>query len=128
MIVVDWGNADESLLIMKFIEKWTLEEYQDTNYKAYDMINQQSHPVVVIVDMRQSDGTPRGFLHASHQFAKMRPAHMLTSVVLADSAVWKTLWQTAIHLYGAIENGNITFVDTVDKAYKVANDYLMDAK
>ena len=52
MIQVDWGNAEETFLVMRFSKVWTTEEYEAAILLARKYILSKLYTVDVIVDMR----------------------------------------------------------------------------
>ena len=61
-IELDWGNAEETILIWTCDTEWTADEYYQAVYDCVEMIDQKPHSVHVMVDM---------------QFNRMRPAMLL---------------------------------------------------
>jgi len=124
MITVDWGNYEESLLVMIFVSKWSLDDYHDAIKQAYQLGQSKPYPIAFMVDMRRSSGAPHGFLYTSYQYARMQPNNTRCMVIISKSTIWQKLWQTALLIYGPIANSNVIFVDSVDKAYEITVSHL----
>ena len=54
MIKVDWGNYEESLVVLVFEDRWSLTDLRAAVTKTYALMNSKPHEVVAIVDVRRS--------------------------------------------------------------------------
>ena len=58
-IRIGWGDADKAYIYVQFIGYWSLEEYDAVCQKWGELIQEVEHPLSVIANFADSQGTPR---------------------------------------------------------------------
>ena len=86
-IRIGWGDADKAYIYVQFIGYWSLEEYDAVGQKWSELVQQVDHPLSVIANFVDSQGTPR---NAWRHVARSLPIFMEKGdiiVILGMSAV-----------------------------------------
>ncbi|GAB4519557.1 MAG: hypothetical protein OHK0046_28620 [Anaerolineae bacterium] len=116
MILVDWGNAEETLLVWKFEGHWTPEEV----FAAVDQVllfaSGYPHMIDIIVDTRRAH-LPAHPMNFNHREFRHKPGNLGQIVVIYEAVLWSMLYDMLTHLSG-IDYG-VAFVQSVDDAYKL---------
>ena len=118
-IELDWGNAEETLLIWTCDTHWTSEEYYEAVVAGKNMIESQSHPVDVIVDMQFNRMRPMQLLQLAKYGYRHRSLNVGTVVLIYRSTFWLFLEDTLQSIFG--HEFNLLFVRDANEAYDVLN-------
>lgn len=121
MISVEWGNAEETLLIWRFAESWTLKDFYSALKRSKKMVYKQSETINLMIDMRVSRTWNSMMLLLVHAVLSFKPSEASRTVVISANPIYKQLWKTSQRLYGVIDYP-IYFVATVDEAYCLVSD------
>ncbi|MEL6272399.1 MAG: hypothetical protein AAGK74_02210 [Chloroflexota bacterium] len=117
-VKVSWMNPEQSIILQKFEDPWTVEEHRKSLYRIGEMVAHQAHTVHSIADMTESQFAP-GKLMVSTRVAEnivqpntgllfiVRPSPVITSVVAA-----------ARRFMPRVES-RLRFVDTVAEACEI---------
>lgn len=112
MIVVDWGDADETLIVWRFEQRWKLNHY----FKAVDtmalMANSKRHSVYAIIDLRRATRIPPRPLSIASYGIMRRPRNLALSVAISTMVPHQQIfaslerWSAAryIHLVGHVDD------------------------
>lgn len=120
-IELDWGNADESLLIWTCDRHWTHDDYYEAVQTCVAMINGQSHPVDVIVDMQFNKMRPQMLLQLAKYGFRHRSANVGTVVLIYRSTFWLFLEETLQSIFS--KEFRLLFARDANEAYS-----LLDSK
>ena len=116
MIIIDWGDADETMIIMKFIGQWTTRQYRAAMVRRNLMILSKSHPVATIADLRQSGSIPRDILKTAITVAQFNTPNSGQVSVITNHPIWSQLSKLVMRFSGT-DSSVIRFVHTVEDAY-----------
>lgn len=118
-ITVDWGDADETLIVWKFGKSWTHSDFLSALVKSNAM--QSTHrPQHCIADLRQMIMTTADFSEIAR--ALKHSNHIINglTVAICHRDYWQTVYNDAI---SRVTGRQVTFVRTVDEAYHLIDDY-----
>lgn len=77
-----WYDAQETILVQKFIGKWTLDEYIDSVIAMTTLYAAKSHTVHVIGDLSESTMAPTNLLSARGVVEKNTPDNRGLAIVI----------------------------------------------
>lgn len=116
MIIVDWGNFEETFLVFRIRNKWTCAEFQVAVQEAFDLIAGKSEPIGMIVDLQAADRPPHNLMNHAFRYVNACPLNLGPVAVLSRSDLWRRIWETGAMIYGT-NDVNIHFVTSLDQAY-----------
>ncbi|GAB4519553.1 MAG: hypothetical protein OHK0046_28610 [Anaerolineae bacterium] len=114
MIVVDWGDADDALIVWRFEGPWTPKDYYIALERVSRLVAAKQHRVNVMVDVSQA-ALPRNAMALANKGFQARPANLGLIVVITDHTLWHMLYEMITRMSG-IDYG-LKFVNTIDEAY-----------
>lgn len=115
-ILVDWGNQDETFLVVTLSGKWDVRDLADFMGEVIRLARSKSHDVQVIVDLQRSGRAPQGIIAASQSILSDMPDNLTKMIILSKRSVWRSVWYAVKGMYRhkAVE---FCFVKTVEEAY-----------
>ncbi len=118
MILTDWGNQEETLLVWKFEVGWTITDLYESIYAAKRMIESKTYMVDVIIDLRRSIQIPDGIISAVIYAFETLPSNTGTTAIITTNTAWQMLYTIITNVY-RVGFGLLQFVNTVDAAYSI---------
>lgn len=116
-IEVDWGNQEETLIVMKINGKWTSEEFNRAMSQLSELSKSKSYQPTLMADLRYAMYTPVGFLSTLRAAMRSREEMIDCAIVVTTSG----LWQKMIDIIEQASTLRVTiplhFVETIDEAY-----------
>jgi len=106
MYVVDWGDADNQLVVWRFEGYWNMPEYCRSFNTLKHLIREQSHHVNVMIDIRQICRGTEHLVDILVKDIKQHPQNLGEVVIITERQHWP------LHTGGFPH-----FVETVDEAY-----------
>ncbi len=82
---VDWGNVEETLLIMKFDSKWTYEDYRSLVEEALQQLDDKDHPVDLFIDLQFTYRFPKNLIHIMRGSSRFKHPNTRNVVVISSS-------------------------------------------
>lgn len=116
-ILVDWGDADETLWIWRFMDNWTAKEFKRALAIAQAAIASKRHPVDVIVDIQRTGNLPKNLLSLLRTGIQPVYSHNGAVIVITRSRFWEKIHDLAVALFFHGQSTGIYFVRTTDEAY-----------
>jgi hypothetical protein len=115
-ILVDWGNQEETFLVVTIDGKWTVRDLADFMSEIIQLARSKPHDVQVIVDLQRSGRTPKGIIAASQSILSDMPDNLTKIILLSRRSVWRSVWYAVKGMYrhSPVE---FHFVKTVEEAY-----------
>lgn len=114
-IELDWGNAEESLLIWTCDTHWTTDEYYKAVEVCVDMINRQPHKVDVIVDMQFNRMRPSLLLQLAKFGYRRRSRNVNTVVLIYRNSFWLFLEDMLQRIFA--NEFNFLYAQDANEAY-----------
>lgn len=119
-IELDWGNANETLLIWTCDTHWTSEEYYEAVQTGVEMIDSKAHPVDIIVDMQFNRMRPAMLLQLAKHGYRRRSRNVGTVVLIYRSTFWLFLEETLQSIFS--NDFRLLFVEDANEAYAALDD------
>lgn len=119
MIIVDWGSADENLLIWKFHGHWTDTEYSQAVMQSNALIVSQPHIVDIICDMREAKIPKTSVLSLAVAAIQRRPRNLGVTIIITHSTFWQNMYELLKRNRRLKRRATLHFVNDVDRAYNI---------
>lgn len=114
MIVVDWGDADNRLIVWRFGEHWNAEDYLQAVKTSNALATSQPHTVDILADVRMAS-IPHNIFSIAVRGLRERPRNLGRVIIVTESAMWSMIYEVIGKVYG--KQDGIEFVNTIDEAY-----------
>lgn len=83
---VKWYDNEKTIIIQKFPETWTWEDFYEAVQETVEMEKTVSHPVYIVGTQPPKGQTPKGNVLANYNTAiKMHPDHMRFYILATDN-------------------------------------------
>ena len=92
MITVDWGNHDETLLIFRIHQHWTLDEFKSMVQRSQKLIHSKQYPIYILADVQTASKAPHNFLPTIVRGLSSQPPQDIHIIVISKSVFWQRLW------------------------------------
>ena len=99
MITVMWKNEEKTIVIWRFGESWTREEFYDAQALSKRLTQSVDHIVHVIVDLLLVGNTPSSVITLARAGMRARSSNSGCVVVVARSHLWARLYQYMQSVY-----------------------------
>lgn len=116
-ITVEWGNAEQSIIVIRYEGRWDVKDMHAGLDKVFDMLSTVHHTVDSIVDMTQSKSSPTNLLAAAGRVERKAPNTGRT-VIVAVNTYLKAIADIARYVAPKTV-GRTYFVKTLEEAYQV---------
>lgn len=122
-IQLNWGDVDETFLILNFDGKWSGEDLYSSILDFFERISTKPHPIELMVDMRKSLAPPQHLVTILRSIIK-RPhkGEVKRVVVIVNSNFWERIFSVIVQAAPHIGK-KVAFVKTVDEAYLMLDVY-----
>jgi len=118
---IDWGNYEETILVVKPALRWTHEDYRREMTRAIDAMHNKPYPVDMIIDLRQVMHNPPNLINICRDARLRLKEFDNLIVVISNNRFWQTLNNTVIRQMPNAEV-NVFFTRSVDEAYRAVED------
>ena len=119
-IVADWGNYEETLMILKFEGRWTAKEFLEATEKTNQAIRAKPHTVNIICDLRRTGlHAPPNLLSLAKGTLRDAAPNYGNIVVLSQSRFWRMLVEV-LQGTGVADMSHFHFTADVTEAYQMA--------
>ncbi|MCB9458161.1 MAG: hypothetical protein H6670_00825 [Anaerolineaceae bacterium] len=114
---IDWGNVEETILIIKPALRWTDEDYHREIPLMVQKMQSKPYPVDVIIDLRQVMHNPPNLINICRDARLRFKDFDNLVVVISNNHFWQTLNNTVVRQMPGIKV-NVFFTRSVDEAYR----------
>ena len=118
---VDWGNYEETILVIKPTLRWTHEDYRREITHILDALHNKPYSVDMIIDLRQVMHNPPNLINICRDARLRFKEFDNLIVVISNNRFWQTLNNTVIRQMPNAEV-NVFFTRSVDEAYRAIED------
>lgn len=122
MIQVDWANDGHTIIELSFQHGWTWPELHKAIQQADDLITSVTHPVNLVIDIRQAGGLPRDFMTAAGELfaqGEARPNEG-RKVVVGAGVLIRAGYSAFLKIYGdKLQNRPFLFANSLEEARQV---------
>ncbi|MEM9951887.1 MAG: hypothetical protein AAF846_09820 [Chloroflexota bacterium] len=120
MLEYGWGDYEETYMVVRFHEYWTVEDYVQCVISVSSKLMQLDHEINFIVDLRHSAAPPATVFSVITRSISQRPKNVGRVVVVTTTPLWKRVYGTLINYQVDHDNKlNIRFVMSMDEAYSL---------
>lgn len=116
MIIIDWGNLEETLIVMRVVDKWSYQQFQSALQKIHQMLALKLLDVDLMIDIRLADNLPASTFHSLNQEIEHRLPSLRHIIAISTSVQERTI-HLAANFYPKIVS-EILITRSVDKAYQ----------
>ena len=127
-IVVDWDNEQKTIIRYFFSKGWNWDELREAFAQAYQLLETVDHRVNILMDFTTSSiFAPNGAINKARHVID-NPKHSNVGItILVGSRFVSSIFQLMNRLLGATTSKwDVSFVNTIDEAYKVIQNYEQD--
>lgn len=117
LISVDWGDPQETFLVMFIEGDWTTSMMLDTAQKVNALVKSKPYPVHLLIDMHTAGIMPRDLFTFLPTIIRHRPKNAGKTVVISKNNVWHNLWQILQKAIHYIHEHDFLFVTDANDAY-----------
>lgn len=121
-IDIDWGNVEETLLIITFQTGWNFEDYSEGLKKLQEIVLSKSHDVHLFFDFQMLKSVPRDLPRMINHGHNFMIDNVGLIVIITSSSVWTKLYRSFQHLFPS--DVQLEFADNTDVAYALLRDRL----
>ncbi len=114
-----WQNDDHTILLLTVMGKWSLEEYFEHYIKTIKMVEGESHPVVLLIDLLSSAAPPAKMLSTANFNRKHRTEHIVMTIMIGAHPFVKAL--ADVMARSIMRQAAVAFVNTRSDALQLAN-------
>jgi len=116
-VTVEWGNAEKTILHVKFTRPWNWDEYYPIYADGYAMIETVTHKVNIIMDFSKSDGRlpANALTHFRKAASNSHPRRGVVIITSPRMMLVKTM-VNMIQKVGLIKTP-LLFADTLEEAF-----------
>jgi hypothetical protein len=110
-----WDDPGRTVIFVSAIGEWSIEEFMGILNQVITYHHKVSHPVHVIIDVRQSALPPLGIVWHSRFVFQRLPGNFVGGVVVTHDALWRNVVTTVRALY-VKKNNRLAAVRTMEEA------------
>lgn len=117
-IDIDWGNCDETILILTFEKDWNANDLIDAIDQANQIIHEANQTVNLIFDMQRGTETPDNLIYLAQMGLKKTERNrekVGIITIISQTSLWQRIFNIAIKLTPA--NYDVRFVRDTHQAY-----------
>jgi len=114
-IIVDWGDADDTLLIWHFPHNWTSRDLQNAYGLANDILSKVNYEIDIIFDFGYTINPPQNTIQLCRGLLLHCPHNVRSVIILGRTRYWERIFSLVLRLQ-TFEH-TVHFVQTVDEAY-----------
>jgi hypothetical protein len=119
MTIIDWGDDEETFIVVKFNHAWTPEDFVEAVEKIVEFAQQRNETVNVIVDLQRASILKGNIIALGRWGQRTARDHVDTVVVVTQSAFWQIISQMVARIYPNDVLSTIHFVNHADQAYAI---------
>jgi hypothetical protein len=119
-IEIDWGDAEQCILVMRFGSKWTGDEFFQSIAQLNSLCGGASQNLELMIDLRKTMTPPSNLITLlASSLNRPRPKNFAQVVIISSFGFWKQMFNILYASYKDKFATPIVFVDNVDKAYSL---------
>ena len=111
-----WDTPEQTVIRHELKHSWTIPEFHNAMQTTNNMVETVGHDVRLIVDVRNSDGYPSGFLSALRATQNRRHPRIAMIIVVGGNLLITTFNKLYRQLYSST-TVSFAMVNTLDEAY-----------
>ncbi len=121
MITLDWGDANESILVCTFIDNWTAEDLFLAIEKVENMVLPQEKPIHILIDAQQGFTPPKNLITLAKSALSRQKIAVNLIVVIAKSRFLQGIYGIMGKMYPGIRK--VQFANNANEAYELIEQF-----
>ncbi len=121
MIELDWGDADETILVWTFCEGWTADHYYQAIHDAEKMALASNQPIHVLVDAQHIFKSPRNLITLANAGLNRGTVPVKLIFVITQSGFLENIYHIMTRIYP--DSLKVHFVPNANEAYRLIREY-----
>ena len=122
-----WDNDEHTIIRVVFEGRWTSDDFYAAFEPMVNMVEREAHPVVIILDYRESRNPPKDFLLFEGHAPENAPSNQALLIVLGANALIQSLFNLLRRIIPRVAPDFI-MVGTLEEAYERAYASLSQAQ
>ncbi len=118
-ITVSWDDEQQTLVRMRFVGAWSLDDFRLANLQTIMLVRSVDHPVYVLSDLRASGDIPLGILWQLRNIAGMRPPNWGGGIALTRNVIIKSVVDILGRVYMGQQQQKLFVVATEEQVEAV---------
>ncbi len=116
-IIVQWDNAEQTIIRFVYTGQWTFGDLFDAMQVARDFMDSVDHPVHGIVDMQDSKLMPNGALSLGRNVTMRKHPNQGRTIIVGASGFARTLYDVYRKVYRTtFDESAYGFATSLDEA------------
>jgi hypothetical protein len=124
-IEMAWDDADKTIFMMTVEGEWTLDDYYPKYLEAKVLMEEQPHPVTLLIDMQQTNTLPRNILSTASFNRKARANNLVFTAMIGAPRIVQVFVDAMTRLISS--SGKFAFAKTLEDARAMAQERLVAA-
>ncbi len=118
-ITVSWDDQQQTAVRMRFVERWSLDDFRGANLQTVLLVRSVEHKVYVISDLLASEELPIGILWQLRDIAGMRPSNWGGGIALTKNVIIKSMVDILGRIYMGQQQQRLFVVATEEEVAAV---------
>lgn len=118
MITVKWANEKKTIILWKFGESWTREEFHAATSLSRRLALSVEHTIHILVDISLANNTPSGVITLARTGMRSRTGNLGRVVVITKTHLWHRLYHYMEQVYPS-DSIPLVFVKSFEEATEI---------
>lgn len=119
---VSWTDENQTIVLQTYVGNLKIEDYYHAIDESAKLLQSVNHMVDLIMDVSEANTDMKGFLQAVYYANKKVPDNQRLVIVVEASRFMQSLGKIA-ETIAPKATKNVYFVDTVDEAHQIIEEY-----
>jgi hypothetical protein len=120
-IAVRWDNNERTIIRYTYTARWTWDELYTALAEQAALQASVTHEVAILVDARNTNIVPEGFIAQVKRVAERMPPHTGLRIIVSGNPFIKSLFLLVSKLFPHMI-GDMLFVATIEGAYSLLHE------
>jgi hypothetical protein len=117
MIAIDWGDVNETFLVMSIKGSWTSKELIEIVAKTNDLVSSKPYPVHLLVDAHDAGNLPVDAMRLIPTLVRQRPSNSGETIIITQNNIWQNMWNILQPAIRYLNKNDLRFVTNANDAY-----------
>lgn len=122
MITVEWHDSRRDILMLCYPANWDASAMHQAYDTTFRKLAEVDHPVISIVDMRQTQGIPKDSMMVAMQRERQAPPHSIGAILVTDRSIIRLVVQLLDRM--PLLSDHFSSAPTIDEALRIARQRL----
>jgi len=125
-IFINWANEERTIIHHIYEGDWTLAELHTSRAEVADYLDTVTHPVDMIIDLRQSMKIPQSFMSEMQRMDQNAHPNSRHAVIVGGNKLIQMLVNVLQRVYKRSDTTQVSFVSTIEEAYTILGNVTAD--